>query len=420
MIGSGTSNFSQSISQAPDDTNGVVAASNANRRDAPVAASEQLSIKTASGIDVKILLTSEDGQLAVKIKSSGELTDAERGALGKLADAFQKALDGLSAVPPKLDLGELTQFDPTILSSIDLHSTITLQDKTSQTVDFHADSTKRTLALDGPSGKVDVNVDMRNAAIRGNQQQKNAAIDSYLKQFDQAGSRGNADKSLMSLFKDAFTQMNSDYPASPPLQLFNAPLAESDHAMLSGLADFNASITQNPQAPNPRHLDELDTFSYQTSQNTTVTGLGRPDRAISQQQQSQLSSSYHLSLIPDVPLQLTTLNKSQNYYYKQIDDTASSTTTIEYEKGRLSTARSEQSASQSTRVRKYEMGELTEDTTMPSNASLTLDILATLKPFLQNERARLPLDTYRWQQTLDDVHNKILLQNDPGDVGSRR
>ncbi|GGI53940.1 hypothetical protein GCM10011430_11140 [Oxalicibacterium solurbis] len=410
MVKDGIGNFSQSITQSSD----VNAVTDTQTNSYPWA-DEQLTVRTKSGVEVRISLKNQGDNLAVSIKTSGELSEAERIALGNLSDAFQKAIDGLNAAPPRIDLGALTQFDTTVLSSVDFHADITLDQKAPQVLDFHADGTQRTFSLDGPSGKLNVDVDMGNSAIWGNEKQRSASMANYLQQFDSAVSRGHGDKALMTMFKDAFTQMNSDYPA-PALQQQIIGLTDSDHAMLSGLADFDASITQAVDTPNPKHLDELDTFSYQASQNTLITDSGRFDRTISQQQQSSLASSYHTSLIPDVPLKLTTDNKSQNYYYTQIDDKADSTTEIEYRKGRLAKALSSQSASQSTHVQKFELGKLTEDTTRPYEASQTQDILAILKPFLENRRERLPLDEYRWQQTLSDVHDQTLLKADPADL----
>lgn len=412
MVKGGAGNFSQSISQAPD-ANAVASGQTSSYP----WADEQLVVKTKSGVQVKISLKSQDDNLSVQIKSSGELSEAERTALGNLSEAFQKALDGVNAVPPHLDLDGLMQFDPDVLASVDLHSDITLDQNAPQVLSFHADSAGRTLSLDDPTGKLDLDIDMRNPAIWGSDQQRSAAIDSYLKEFDAAASRGRGDKSLASLFKDAFSQLNGNYPAPALQPLTNfMPLTASDHAMLTGLADFDVSITQTPDSPNPKHLDELDTFSYQTSQSTRITDSGQLNRSISQQQQSRLTSSYHTSLIPGLSLELTTDNKSQNYYYTQIDDKADRTTGIEYKKGRLSKAVTNQSASQSTHISRFEMGVMTADTTTPSNAAQTQDILAILKPFLENRRNRLPEDQYRWQQTLAKVHDRIFLKADPSEL----
>jgi hypothetical protein len=411
MFKTGSSRFSQSVMQLPPDQSSSIAQTGST----PLA-DEKLVIKSKSGVEVDISLESQEGGLAVKMKSSGELSDDERASLAKLSGAFQDAIDGLSANQPRLDLGGLMQFDSTVLSSVDLHSDITPPGQATQSMAFHADSTARTLSFDGPVGTVKVNVDMHDSSSWGSQKQQADAIDSYLKQFDQASSRGKGEESLTAMFKDAFTEMNSNYGA--PTLRPAASLAESDHAMLTGLADFKASVTQRPQASNPMRLSELDTFSYDVSQSTNVRGGSQLDRSISQQQQSHLKASYHMSFVPDLPLELSTLKRSQNYYYKQIDDAADSATDIGYNKGLLVRASLSQSASQFTELSKYEMGELVDHTKTPFNASLTRDILATLKPFLRSEKPMSPVDAYRWQETLSNVHKQILLQDDPAGLRS--
>lgn len=271
--------------------------------------------------------------------------------------------------------------------------------------------------MDGPVGTMSVSVDMRDSSIWGNAKQKAAAIDSYLKQFDKAASRGNADKSLLGMFKDAFTQMNTDYVAAT--QQPKISLADIDHAMLTGLADFKASVKQVTTSPNPKNLSEVDSFAYDASQTTQVGGINQFNRSISQQQQSNLKASYHMSLIPDVPLILTSDKQSQNYYYKQIDDTATSKVGISYTKGVLSEAYIEQSAKQSTRTSKYELGVLTEDATTPFNASQKRDILESLKPLLDDLKKEVPGALYNWQQKLLEVHGQVLLQSDPADLETK-
>jgi hypothetical protein len=405
----GGSNFSQSLMQP-------VAQTPAGGQGNPnLQAGNELTIKTTSGVEVDISLDSEENGLAVKVKSSGELSDDERSAIEKLSGAFQDAIDGLDASQPHLDLAGLTQFDSSVLASVDLHSGVMLgSSPVPQSLDFHSDNLARTVSLTGAAGTMKVNVDMSDAATWGTEKQRSDAINSYLKQFDQASSRGKGDASLMAMFKDAFTQMNSNYGV-PSQQSSAMPLNEIDHAMLTGLADFNASVTQSPKASNPMHLNELDTFSYQVSQGTSVNGTPL-ERSISQQEQSHLTAAYHTSLVPDIPLKLSTLRDSQNYYFRQIDDTASSASAVAYHKGGLIKASFSQSANQSTHLSKYEMGSLTEDTTTPFNASQTRDILATLKPFLHNGKPKSQLDRYQWQDTLSNVHDLISLQADPGSL----
>lgn len=418
MLKNGTSQFAQSVTQALTKSTSestAVTKPGTDQVQYPLA-EQKLRIQTKSGIDVEIVLSSQDDRLEVQMQSSGELSDAERVALGNLAGAFQDAIDGISAKDPVLNLSGLTKFDSTVLASVDFHSSITLNQKGPQTVDFHADSASRSVKLDGPLGTLDVSVDMRDSSVWGNSKQRAAAIDNYIKQFDKAASRGNADKALATMFKDAFTQMNSDYVA--PSQQPKITLADVDHAMLTGMADFKASVKQVPQSSNPKILSEVDTFSYDASQTTKVGGDGQFNRTIAQQQQSHLTASYHMSLVPNVPLILTTDNKSQNYYYKQIDDSAESSIGIAYTKGVLSEAFSVQSAKQSTRTSKYELGQLSSDITVPSEASQQRDILESLKPLMDELKKDSPSAVYNWQKNLEEVHGQVLLQADPADLNN--
>ncbi|WP_295999236.1 hypothetical protein [Rugamonas sp.] len=378
------------------------------------AAANQISldIKTADGIKVTVTLGSQDKGLAVQIKSSGKLSDADRAALGQLAAAFQSAIDGIGAVPPKPDLSGLSHYNATLLSSLDLHAQVQLGGGQSQTMDFHADSTQRSVAMDGPAGAIKVSVDLSHLAGLGDSRQRSAAMDSYLKQFDQAASRGKADAAMLTTFKDAFEQMNASLPQHDTGRASASALSAGDHAMMTGLADFSASMTERPSYINPMRPGEADTFSYQTSQTTTVGGHGPADRSISQQQHSHLDASFHQPLSAGLPLALDGSKQSQNYYFEQISDDASSDAEVRYDKGTLAQASVQQTAQQSTRMMKYVMGQLSEDTTTPTAVRLTRDLLDLLQA-AQKKPARTPQDAALSQQALAALHNTVLLQPDP-------
>ncbi|MCT6971877.1 hypothetical protein M1699_23615, partial [Salmonella enterica subsp. enterica serovar Albany] len=76
-------------------------------------------------------------------------------AVGQLGSAFQASVDGLTAVPPKLDLSQLTQFDSKVLASVDLNAKVTSQGRDDLTLAFHADSQSRTTRMSGPAGSID-------------------------------------------------------------------------------------------------------------------------------------------------------------------------------------------------------------------------------------------------------------------------
>jgi hypothetical protein len=127
-----------------------------------------LSIKTASGKTVTFSLSSQKDGLGVQATvEGGDLTADELKAVGQLGSAFQASVDGLTAVPPKLDLSQLTQFDSKVLASVDLNAKVTSQGSDDLTLAFHADSQSRTTRMSGPAGSIDLAVDLKNPAILG-------------------------------------------------------------------------------------------------------------------------------------------------------------------------------------------------------------------------------------------------------------
>ncbi|WP_248796205.1 lactate dehydrogenase [Pseudomonas sp. MWU13-2105] len=383
-----------------------------------------LTIKTASGKTVTLSMANQDSGMAVQAQvEGGDLTDEESAALAKMANGFQTAIDGLTAETPQLKLDALTQFDSKVFSSVDLSTKLKLDDKNVQTLEFQSDGQQRSVRMSGPSGDLQMSVDLKNQAIVGNATQQAKAIQSYLKQIDAATARGNADRDLMSMFKDAFSTLNSNYAAtrtaSTPATV--DPLAPSalDRNLLTGLADFSASVTQIPQASNPMRPSERDTFAYNLSQTTRLKGRDPQNRSIEQDQRSDLNASYHRALYAGQKLKLTNHADSQNYLFYRVNDTASSQTNIGYEKGELTQASVSQSASQSTQISKYVMGHLIEQKTLPVSSSKTQSFLDVLERALHPDSTdKTPSGAARLKEILAGLQDKILLDSYPTKLNS--
>ena len=131
------------------------------------------------------------------------------------------------------------------------------------------------------------------------------------------------------MFKDAFSAMNSHYPqgATP-----TEPLTRNatDKGLMTGLADFEASITQTNNASNPMRPPEVDSFAYTLSQKTLVKGSIMRDGSIDQVQQSSLVTSYHKNLKGGKAPVLATTTNLQNYLYVEVNDKASSSASLAY------------------------------------------------------------------------------------------
>ena len=405
--------FSQTAQQAPSG----VQANTYDMLVAPTQVSQHgmgdnqiaLTVTTRSGVKVELKLDAGDNSIAIEAHSDGKLSESERKALGKLAEGFQKAIDGMSEDPPRIDIAGLTQFDHGALSSVDLKGQVKLNPKETQRIEFHADATQRTLSFSGPAGSANIAVDLSQPASWGSKDQQAKALDKYLQQVDQAGTRGQGNGAMITMFKDAFKGMNSDY-GTPAIPQRSIVLTDQDRAMTTGLADFKASFAQTEVASNPARITEKDTFAYELSQKTSITGSSQLDRGISQQQQSHLKAQYHAPVKADAQLALDLSPNSQNYKYFTIDDSASSTTNIAYDKGALAKATLEMQAHQTTRVLKYTLGKLKDDQTTPSGKSVTRDLLSTLEP----ERDGLPaLNDGERAQVLAKLNNQIFLQSNP-------
>ena len=368
------SDFSQSVSVA---STGAASAAGATGVIVPSSQSGdiELTVKTASGVTVDIELESENGTLGVSVKSSGQLTDGKRTALAKLANGFQQAINGLGAYPPTLDLGGLTQYDTSELSSVNLKF-----NASGMSGDFSANGSTRSVSLSGLGGTMNLSVNTSESALLGSGAQRAQAIASYLNEFDSANAEGHGNAAMMAMFKDAFTQLNSE-PAGAADTL--GALPQSEQAMLTGLDDFTASITENT-------VGSPGSFSYQVSQTTKTQG-DLLNGTISQTQQSHLKASYRQAQSAG----------SENYDDVQIDDNASSTVEIATEKGILVQASLSQSHSQSTRNSEYVDGKLVSDVTTPTNTSVSKNLLSLLQPFINDgEAAR---DSGTWQQELSTL-----------------
>ena len=424
----GNYNFSQAMRQPPPSTtpnvyaaSGIAPGSLHGNGEDRVA----LNITTKSGVEVKLSLDSQGDGLAVNMTTSGELSDAEASALGDLAKGFQEAIDGMGQSTPKIKLAGLMQFDQQVLASVKLHAEVKVrgEQESVQTLDFQADGAQSKVSFSGEAGSLDLKVDASQLNTLGSKERQAKALGSYMKQFDQAASRGHGDAGLMAMLKDSFTALHSNTAA--PQVATDTPetgkwrLAAEDKSILTGLADFSASVSQAVKFSNPMRSSEKDGFNYDVSQKTVQAGASQDARSIRQQQQSKLSASYHKTLVPGVPLRLTTSTESQNYTYHQIEDTASSDAQVAYKDGKMVKASLRQEASQSEHVMKYFLGKLESDKTTPGNYSVLRDLLPVLGPYKTGEKDMTPeARLEQRKQALLTLSDDVLLQSYAGQTVS--
>ncbi|MFJ4156901.1 hypothetical protein ACIPZF_19160 [Pseudomonas sp. NPDC089752] len=377
------------------------------------------SLTSASGATVTLGLYSSAAGLAVDADvQGGTLTQDELRGLASLADSFQSAVNGLSQEPPRLQLGALVKLDPGLFTGLQLKANLETTSGTPQTFDLQLNQDTRSLKLQGASGEVNMNFDTQGGRLLGSQAQRQVAVANYLTQFDAAQKRGEGDAQLMTLFKDAFQQLNSVDDVSNRPANHDTPLNTASRLLLSGLADFDASISQPLKKINPLRLDEVDYFDYKVSQSTTREGSAA-NLTVQQDQQASLKAAWHKAPNPLVELVLTLDNESQNYRYHEVDDHSRSTTRLGFVNNLLVEASATQEASQKERVRTYEKGILKSDETHRASADQSRDLLSMLDAILEQDRAARRAGA---ASTLDDqlqgLRHLWLLQSTPGQIAA--
>lgn len=363
----------------------------------------ELRIKTQSGTTVTLTIVdqSEAGLngtgISTEIQVDGNLTAAERKALAAMADGFEKAVQGLAAGEPQVDLTDWAKFDGGVIASMELKTNIYGRDEHGLRYEklgaqFTADANTRDIRLNSKQGEIRMSVDLHQPALWGNDAKKSKAVRQYLNGIDQAAKRGNADESLVKMFKSTFVSLNATYGAQSAdrdlqgLATDSTAWDDEDKSWLTGLADFKTTLTATPQASNPRHSLELDRFSYTLSQSTTITGSEKSNRGLTQTQDSSLVAAYHRSLVSSKKPMLDSTTASQNYFYNQVDDSAHTQVELGYKKNALVAATLTKSLAQSLRTQKFENNKLTEGHVVPVQKSSVLDLLPLLDQLHKREQ----------------------------------
>jgi hypothetical protein len=97
----------------------------------------------------------------------------------------------------------------------------------------------------------------------------------------------------------------------------------------------------------------------------------------------------------------------------QINDDASSSTSVAYKAGLLTAVSLVQAATQTTHSLKYEMGDLKEDTTTPVEATKTQDLLGILQTALRKDKQETKDSGSPTSENTLAIHSQVILQADP-------
>lgn len=343
------------------------------------AAKASLKVQTRSGQTVEFIIAVDNAPgkngLQVEIKSSGTLSSSEKNALAKLAQGFDKALEGLGqADKPQVDLANLLDFDSSVLKSVDLSVKNPQASQPLSTFNLHLGPERKTLDFKGLLGETALAVDAQSPLGAVDSRQRQSAIDGLLRQFDAAAQRSHADSQLVGLFKDAFTQLHSTSAgaASPAVTPQRQEAASRIQPLLSGLADFEASFSgEFERTGRYGGVIEKGNVDYRLSQQTEVKQTaGAEDLSAEQTQEEKLQGQYMQSR-GGVMLDLA----SGNYDVFTVEDSTRTSTKVETVEGKLSeaTRQTEQQLLQT--MKKMVNFRAEEERSTPRNKSLVENLL---------------------------------------------
>ncbi len=335
----------------------------------PTKSAVSLNITTQSGSVVHLNLTRQSDGIAVELTTEGgKASDEEAAEIAKLGNAFQSALNGLSEKPPRMDVSGLTQFDSSLIKSVDLKTDLSRGDLSQQSLNFHADDKERWIGYQDNNFSLKMTSDTSNPSLVGTAAEQQAALNAWDSKFDKARRDGHGDSDQMAMLKTAFHALNKTQPkesskASSPSAI---QMGGDGKVQVRGLNDFSLSLTETEKAINPYRMDEKESFAYQASQSTQESTSHDGSLSVKQTLHTHLTASWYQALDPATPLSLNSSKNSQNYLYHTVDNEETNATTFNYNaKGLLTSIGNHTQVNNVETVRKYVLGELVDKTITP-------------------------------------------------------
>lgn len=317
-----------------------VAASDALASARDSAVTLQLRIRTQSGTTVELSIAVNRGSgtvqngLQVDMRSNGALSDAERQALGALAEGFDKALAGLGrADAPQLDLSGLLAYDDEQLSSLELTVRSPQADDPLRSFSLQANAREKRIDMQGSAGDVSLRLDAAAPLAAAAEDVRQASIAQYLAQFDAAADRGHIGAELVAQLRQAFAQLHgANGDQAQPLDGTPSAVQNQVAPLLNGLADFELRIEGESRKTNQNgYLTEVSQARYAVAQQTSVQRTGATGDITVTQTRSAVLQAQVLRALGEAEIDL----KGGNYHRTDIDDASRGKTTVATVQGRI-------------------------------------------------------------------------------------
>lgn len=301
------------------------------------------SLTTRSGTSVRIELSHQmepgffsANSLAAKVSINGNLSDAEREALGEMSELMERLAQEFMKTG-KLTLDGLEGFDSDLFEKLKLdfrsgtdHYALTL----------NSTPEERTLSINWNGNKVDLSLDLAGNTLTSTEA-KAQSLAHYLELIRDSVKKSDGETALADFMADSFATLHQ----LNDTESRNATIAQEklpDNTLLTGMQDFSATFTSKYTQPNTHSEKFMERagFTLELGQTSRVSGRPPIELSIDQEQHYSLSASYYrpLSFLEDVDFE------TQTYEYIEINEQSTRRTQQRYEMGRwVSAIHSEES-----------------------------------------------------------------------------
>lgn len=317
------------------------------------------TLTTRTGTSVRFGLTKKEGyagvvkenSLSAKVRVNGALTDAERLALGDMADLMERLAKEFMNTG-KVSLRHLQGFDSSLFADLKLDF---FNGSDQYSLRLNETDQERSLNINWNGNRVALTLDLKGNIIV-NSEAKAQALMHYLDLIRESVNKSQGSEDVVKFMVDAFSTLHrlNEFDSRVGTQ---AKGELPDNALLTGLQDFSATFTSKYTQPNDHSekFFERQGFTLELGQTTQIKGQLPIELIVDQKQHYRLSASYYRPLwmleFPDFD--------TQSYQYIEIEEQSTRRTVQHFEMGQWINAVQSEESSYQHRLTEYRLGELT-------------------------------------------------------------
>ncbi len=390
-------------------------------------ASLTISLKTKDGDTITFSLQGYKGHgesddsagamfkgIKVSFEFEGSLSQKEK----KEIEAFTQNIDQLMSQLSsdsildlgQLDLGALTTFSEASLSY--KPSPYGQETGTKLELNYSDNDADRSISVNFLGHKSQLSIDKASLALTATEQQRQDSVQQYLSLLDDSAREAHAKESATNVMKEVFKAGFSNLveEEKDPKELNETQ--QLHNKSLVALPDFDFSFDSKIETPNEENRPlEYEGFKLDLSMTTQIEQDEFSDMVTAiQTQKFELSAAYYTPLLgldrPDFD--------DQNYNYTVLERSSEKVTTVESDKGKVTSANTLESGESDRLTIEYRMGKVVDEDIDSKDFHELTDFTELAKQKDQQQTEELlntvMIDPYNIKQTEEGANSLTLSQ----------